>query len=55
MCDIKMVGKLFEMLVLWYFEWVGGYIWILKVGFCYGDFVFMVVIEFVDWDEEVKG
>lgn len=47
--------KLFEVFGLCFVECKGGYICVLKVGFCYGDMVLMVIIEFVECDVDVKG
>lgn len=54
-CDEVVVKKLFEVFGECYKDCNGGYICVLKVGFCYGDNVLCVVIELVDCDEDVCG
>lgn len=53
--DIDVVQKLFDVIVICYVLCNGGYLCIMKVGYCQGDNVLFVVIEFVDCDVFVKG
>ncbi|WOJ88446.1 50S ribosomal protein L17 [Methylocapsa polymorpha] len=53
--DVKLVGKLFDVLASRYKERHGGYTRVLKAGFRYGDNAPLAVIEFVDRDVEAKG
>jgi large subunit ribosomal protein L17 len=53
--DVKLVGKLFEVLGPRYKERNGGYTRVLKAGFRYGDNAPMAVIEFVDRDVDARG
>lgn len=47
-CLKVVVGKLFNDLGKCYVNCLGGYLCILKCGFCVGDNVFMVYVELVD-------
>jgi large subunit ribosomal protein L17 len=53
--DLKLVEKLFSILVKRYETRNGGYSRVLKAGFRYGDAAPMAVIELVDRDEEARG
>lgn len=53
-CDNEIVVKLFNELGLCFVSCVGGYICILKCGFCVGDNVLMVYIELVDCLEKIE-
>jgi large subunit ribosomal protein L17 len=53
--DVKLVGKLFDVLGPRYKDRNGGYTRVLKAGFRYGDNAPLAVIEFVDRDVDAKG
>jgi large subunit ribosomal protein L17 len=53
--DVKLVGKLFEVLGPRYKDRNGGYTRVLKAGFRYGDNAPLAVIEFVDRDVNARG
>ncbi len=53
--DVKLVGKLFDVLGPRYKERNGGYTRVLKAGFRYGDNAPLAVIEFVDRDVDARG
>jgi large subunit ribosomal protein L17 len=53
--DVKLVGKLFDVLGPRYKDRNGGYCRVLKAGFRYGDNAPLAVIEFVDRDVDAKG
>ena len=53
--DVKLVGKLFEVLGPRYKDRNGGYTRVLKAGFRYGDNAPMAVIEFGDRDVNARG
>ena len=53
--DVKLVGKLFEVLGPRYKNRNGGYTRVLKAGFRYGDNAPLAVIEFVDRDVNARG
>ena len=53
--DQDQVRKLFDTIGPRYAEREGGYIRVLKAGFCYGDNAPLAVIEFVDRDPLAKG
>lgn len=48
LCDQEVVGNLFIILGLCYVICLGGYLCLLKCGFCVGDNVLMVYVELVD-------
>ncbi|MEK4033157.1 50S ribosomal protein L17 [Methylocystis sp. IM3] len=53
--DVKLVGKLFDVLGPRYKDRNGGYTRVLKAGFRYGDNAPLAVIEFVDRDVDARG
>ena len=53
--DVKLVGKLFDVLGKRYKDRNGGYTRVLKAGFRYGDNAPLAVIEFVDRDVNARG
>src|SRR5512137_773986 len=53
--DVKLVGKLFDVLGPRYKDRNGGYCRVLKAGFRYGDNAPLAVIEFVDRDVDARG
>jgi large subunit ribosomal protein L17 len=53
--DVKLVGKLFDVLGPRYKTRNGGYTRVLKAGFRFGDNAPLAVIEFVDRDLDAKG
>ncbi|WP_363351089.1 50S ribosomal protein L17 [Methylocystis echinoides] len=53
--DVKLVGKLFEVLGPRYKDRNGGYTRVMKAGFRYGDNAPLAVIEFVDRDVDARG
>ena len=53
--DVKLVGKLFDVLGPRYKARNGGYTRVLKAGFRFGDNAPLAVIEFVDRDLDAKG
>lgn len=53
--DVKLVGKLFDVLGPRYKARNGGYTRALKAGFRFGDNAPLAVIEFVDRDVDAKG
>ena len=53
--DVKLVGKLFDVLGPRYKARNGGYTRVLKAGFRFGDNAPLAVIEFVDRDVDAKG
>jgi len=53
--DVKLVGKLFDVLGPRYKDRNGGYTRVLKAGFRYGDMAPMAIIELVDRNADAKG
>ena len=55
MRDKKLVDKIFNVLAKRYQKRNGGYVWILKSGFRYGDAAPKAIIELVERDSAAKG
>lgn len=48
LCDCDLVVKLFDVFGLCFVNCLGGYLCVLKFGFCVGDNVLMVLVELFD-------